>query len=235
MKIQPSIRILGVSAIVAGLLTSNLLAGKEPYRPAIDPASFTHVVDNPYFPLKPGTTATFIEKEGRAIRENKVTVTHDTKVIMGVKCVVVHDTVTEDGVLKEDTFDWYAQDKEGTVWNFGEASREHKSGGRVSSEGSWEAGVKGALPGIVMPAHPKVGEPYRQEYSPGNAEDMGQIVALDEKVTVPAGTYTGCVKTKDWSLLESGHEYKWYARGIGCVRTESNGGEVATLSSIAHE
>ena len=204
------------------------------YRPAIDPANFTHVVNNPYFPLVPGTTFTFTEKEGSETRENKVTVTHDTKVVMGVKCAVVHDTVTVDGKLKEDTFDWYAQDKQGTVWYFGEATREFKAGERVSTAGSWEAGVNGQ-PGIIMPAQPKPGQPYRQEYSPGNAEDMGQVVAVGETVTVPKGTFKDCVKTKDWSLLESGHENKWYAKGVGLVRAKSSSGEVATLISVTRK
>ena len=201
------------------------------YHPTIIPADFTNVVDNPYFPLVPGTTFTFVEKEGREKRENKVTVTHDTKMVMGVKCVVVHDTVSLDGVLLEETFDWYAQDKQGAVWYFGEATKEFKSGGRVSTAGSWEAGVNGQ-PGIIMPANPKPGQPYRQEYSPKNAEDMGQIVAVGESVTVPHGTFKDCVKTKDWSLLESGHEHKWYAKGVGVVRTESSSGEVSTLISV---
>ena len=202
------------------------------YHPTINPADFTHVVDHPYFPLAPGTTFTFVEKEGREKRENKVEVTHDTKMVMGVKCVVVHDTVSLDGVLLEDTFDWYAQDKQGAVWYFGEATKEFKSGGRVSTDGSWEAGVKGAQPGIIMPANPKPGQPYRQEYSPKNAEDMGQVVAVGESVTVPHGTFKDCVKTKDWSLLESGHEHKWYAKGVGVVRTESSSGEVSTLITV---
>ena len=203
------------------------------YHPTIDPANFTHVVTNPYFPLVPGTTFTTIEKEGRETRENKTTVTHDTKTIMGVKCVVVHDTVKIDGTLLEDTLDWYAQDKQGAVWYFGETTKEFKSGGRVSTEGSWEGGVEGAQPGIIMPANPKPGQPYRQEYLAGVAEDMGQVVAVGESVTVPAGTYKDCVKTKDWSMLEAGHEHKWYARGVGLVRTESSSGEVATLMSVA--
>ena len=228
------------ATLIATLTASTFAAPKKPdgvggpYHPTIDPANFTHVVNNPYFPLVPGTVFTILEKEGREVRENKVEVTHDTKTIMGVKCVVVHDTVTMGGKPVEDTLDWYAQDKSGAVWYFGEATKEFKPGGRVSTEGSWEAGVNGQ-PGIIMPAHPKVGEPYRQEYSPNNAEDMGQVVSVDEKVTVPAGTYSGCVKTKDWSLLESGHEHKWFAKGVGFVRSESSGGEVATLISVSQK
>jgi len=205
------------------------------YHPGIVPANFTHVVTNPYFPLVPGTTHTFVEKEGRETRENKVIVTSDTKKIMGVKCVVVHDTVTQNGKLVEDTLDWYAQDKQGAVWYFGEASKEFKSGGRISTEGSWEGGVNGAQPGIQMPAVPKPGAPYRQEYSAGSAEDMGQVVAVGETVTVPAGTYKDCVKTRDWSMLESGSEHKWYAKGIGFVRSETTVGEVVVLTSVTNK
>ncbi len=207
----------------------------EPYRPAIAPANFTHVVSNPYLPLVPGTTFLFMEKEGREMRENKITVTHDTKTILGVKCVVVRETVTLDGVLKEDTLDWFAQDRAGTVWYFGEATREFKSGGRVLTAGSWEAGVNGAQPGIVMPARPRIGERYRQEYAANEAEDVGQIAALDETVTVPFGTFTGCVRTREWSMLESGTAKKWYAKGVGLVRAEATGGEVTTLISVTRK
>lgn len=221
------------------IATATMLAGEKKssealgdYHPAIDPENFTHVINNPYFPLVPGTVFTCLEKEGRETREVTTTVTHDTKKIMGVKCVVVRDTVKLDGVVLEDTFDWYAQDKQGAVWYFGEDTKEFKSGGRVVTEGSWEAGVNGQ-PGIIMPAHPKPGQPYKQEYSPKNAEDMGQVVAVGETVTVPAGTYQDCVKTKEWSMLESGHGYKWFAKGVGFVRSEASSGEVATLMSVS--
>lgn len=226
MKQLPLIAILAATAAFA----ADKKAGD--YHPAIDPTNFTHVITNPYFPLVPGTIFNSIEKDGRETREVKTTVTHDTKTIMGVKCVVVRDTVSAGGKVLEDTFDWYAQDKQGAVWYFGEATKEFKTGGRVITEGSWEAGVKGAQPGIIMPAHPKPGEPYRQEFLAGEAEDMGQVVADGETVTVPAGTYKDCVKTKDWSLLESGHEHKWYAKGIGFVRAESSSGEVTALQSV---
>ncbi len=203
----------------------------EPYRPAIHPSNFTHMITNPWFPLTPGTVSTFIEQDGREKRENKITVTHDTKTIMGVKCVVVHDAVTLDGVLLEDTYDCYAQDKLGTVWYFGEATKEFKSGGRVSTDGSWEAGVGGAQPGVAMLAHPRIGERYRQEYLLDVAEDIAQIAALDEAVTVPLGTYKDCVLTREWSMLESGTSKKWYAKGVGLVRAECTSGETSLLIS----
>jgi hypothetical protein len=235
MRTPTFTRTLGILAASMALAAVGAAGKDGEYRPEIDPANFTHVISNPYFPLVPGTTFTFTEKDGRETRENKITVTHETKTIMGVKCVVVHDTVTLDGVLKEDTLDWYAQDRQGAVWYFGEATREFKSGGRVLTAGSWEAGVNGAQPGMVMPARPRVGERYRQEYAANEAEDIGQIAALEETVTVPFGTFNGCVRTREWSMLESGTSKKWYAKGIGLVRAECTSGEVSTLVSVTRK
>jgi len=225
MKSTPLILLLALLALAAGKPKS------APYAPHIDPANFVARVDNPFFPLAPRTRYLLIEKAGKRVSENAITVTSETRVIMGVTCVVVRDQETEKGVLKEDTYDWYAQDKLGNVWYFGEDTKEFKDG-KVNPEGSWEAGVNGALPGIVMPAHPAPGEPYRQEYGKGVAEDMGQIVSVSDSVTVPYGKFTGCVRTREWSLLESGSEKKWYARGVGVVRTESTEKEVAELVSV---
>ena len=204
---------------------------REPYRPQINPANFRVGVNHPYFQLKPGTVSRYVEKGGGETSESEVTVTHDTKTIMGVKCTVVREIVTRKGQLIEDTCDWYAQDKAGTVWHFGQATEEFKAGGAVDIKGSWEAGINGQ-PGISMPADPKPGPPYLEDYSPNNAEDMAQIVAINETVSVPAGTFTGCVKIRDWSLLESGTEYKWYAKDIGIVQTRSTGGQMEALISI---
>ena len=202
------------------------------YHPTIDPANFQATVDNPYLPLIPGTVFKFTEKADGQVADDTVTVTQDTRQIMGVQCVVVHDVVREKGVLEEETYDWYAQDKEGAVWYFGEDTKEIDDNGKISTEGSWQAGVGGALPGLIMPAHPAPGEPFRQEYLAGHAEDMGQIVALNSGIKVPYGPFTDCVKTKEWSMIESGYESKWYARGIGVVREESTKGEIAELVSV---
>ena len=149
--------------------------------------------------------------------------------------VVVRDTVTRNGRLAEETFNWFAQHKDGSVWHFGAASREVSPGGRVSTEGSWEAGVKGAQPGIVMPAHPTPDKPYRQQYAHNVAEDMAQIVATNETVTVPAGRFIGCVKTKEWSMLEAGTELKWYAKDVGVVKEVATAGDSVVLVSITRE
>jgi hypothetical protein len=152
-----------------------------------------------------------------------------------VTCVVVHETVARNGRLAEDDYRWVAQHKNGTVWCFGTAAKETSPSGKVSTEGSWEAGGKGAQPGILMPGHPQPGQPYRQEYLYGVAENMAQFVATNETVTVPAGRFTGCVKTKEWSMLEAGTELKWYARDVGIVKEISTAGDSLVLISIEHE
>jgi hypothetical protein len=205
------------------------------YQPGIDPANFQATIDNPYYPLVPGTTYVYVETARGERSESEIVVTHETKQIMGVECVVVHDVVTANGAVAEETDTWIAQDKRGNVWSFGEATQEISAGGAVSTFGSWEAGIDGAQPGILMPANPMPGEPYRQSYQLGVAEDMGQVVALGESVTVPAGAFSDCVRTEEWSELESGSAKKWYAKGVGAVRSEATGGEVEMLVSITRE
>ena len=235
MRISRPVGITLLSLLVIAMAPSGSRVAakkKATYHPQIDPANFQTIVDNPYFPLVPGTTYKFVETLGKKTSENEVTVTHDTKTILGVKCIVVRDTVREKDVVREDTFDWYAQDKDGTVWYMGEDTKEFLGGGRVSTEGSWEAGVDGAQPGIMMVKDPKIGEPFYQEYYAGHAEDMTQFVALNESVSVPYGKFTGCIKTKEWSMLEAGSENKWYCKGLGVIREESTAKEVATLVSV---
>jgi hypothetical protein len=198
-----------------------------PYDWTIDAAEFVATVDNRFFPLEPGTTLVY---EGRSGDEREVVtieVTDRTKVILGITCVVVHDTVTVGGEVHEDTFDWYAQDVDGNVWYMGEDTKEYEDGKVSSTEGSWEAGVNGALPGIIMPADPAVGLAYTQEHLAGEAEDKGEIVALDQRVNVPAGNFEGAVVTEDWTPLEPKvREHKYYASGVGVVFEEIvQGGE----------
>jgi hypothetical protein len=213
------------------LITAAVVGIGAKYQPRIDPSDFQSQITNPYFPLVPGTRYEYLETVFGETFNRETTVTSETKTIMGIKCVSVHEVLTSKGEVKEDTYDWYAQDKKGAVWYFGEATIEIKPGRRRSSAGSWEAGVGGALPGIVMPAEAKASEPYKQEYYPNWAEDMGQIVAVGETVTVPAGTFTNCLRTREWSLLESGSEKRWYAPQVGLVRSEA-AGEVVMLLSI---
>ena len=157
---------------------------------------------------------------------NYVAVTHKTKVILGVTCVEVHDTVFTNGQLTEDTLDWFAQDQEGNVWYFGEDSEE-LTNGRVSSlGGSWTAGVDNAEPGIVMEAHPKVADAYRQELLLNEAEDFARVLSLEKSVKVPYGSFDDCLETTETSGVEPDTvEYKFYAPGVGLVYTDDVSGQ----------
>ncbi|MFH0983343.1 MAG: hypothetical protein V2A79_17630 [Planctomycetota bacterium] len=193
-------------------------APSDAYNPVVSPANFVSTIDSPFFPLTPGTTFVYESDTPEGVERIEVMVTHETKSILGVTCTVVRDTVTLDGELKEDTLDWYAQDRDGAVWYFGEDSRTYENGVEVSTEGSWEAGVDGALPGVIMQANPQVGAPYRQEYYVGVAEDMAQVISLDQPVTVAFGSFQNCLETKEFTPLEPGVvAYKFYAAGIGHV------------------
>jgi hypothetical protein len=185
----------------------------------LDPGNFVSEVTNPYFPLESGTTYIYRgESEGVPTR-NVTTVTSDTKVILGVTTIVVHDQAYEDGVLIEDTFDWYAQDVDGNVWYFGEDTKElDENGNVISTEGSWEAGVDGAEPGIIMLADPKKGNKYQQEFAPDVAEDMAQVIGFEDNFCVPYGCFDNVLVTKEWTPLERGVvENKYYAPGVGFI------------------
>jgi hypothetical protein len=224
--------VVSAAAAAAFPFASGTLAA-TPVAKAIDPADFVNVIDNPYFPLTPGTTMVFEgSADGTPLRVES-TVTHETKTIMGVECVVVRDREYEDGELVEDTLDWYAQDKDGNVWYFGEATKKIEDGEVVDTEGSWEAGVDDAIPGIIMWTDPKVGEPYAQEVAPGVAEDMAQIVRTGETVTVPFGTFADVLVIKEWNPLDPGViEEKSYAPGIGVILEEAIEGEDERLELI---
>ncbi|MDX1762957.1 MAG: hypothetical protein R3231_01415 [bacterium] len=196
--------------------------GQSPYDPQIDPEDFvdpleigSSVEPNPYFPLIPGVTR--IYEGGDEIIA--VTNTFDTQEIMGVICLVVRDVVEEEGQVIEDTFDWYAQDKAGNVWYFGEIAQNFEDGELVDIEGSWKAGVDGAKAGIIMKADPAEGQVYRQEFFLGDAEDMGEVISLTESAIVPGAACDGdCLLTRDWTPLEPDvEEYKYYKSGIGVI------------------
>jgi len=188
------------------------------YSPTVVPAQFTTEITNQYFPLKPGTVYTYAGTEDGVSQGNVVTVTHDTKVVDGVTCVVVHDVVTENNEVIEDTFDWYAQDTAGNVWYFGEDTKTYEKSTPTGTKGSWEAGVNGAQPGIVMEAVPKQGDSYRQEYLAGEAEDQARVAQLGGTRNVPAGSYQQVLSTIEYSALEPNMlEQKDYAPGVGFV------------------
>jgi hypothetical protein len=188
------------------------------YQPEIDPDSFTDVIDNPFLPLAVGSTWVYEGAVDGEPERIEVTVTDETKVVMGIDAVVVRDSVYAGDELVEDTYDWFAQDADGNVWYLGEDSNEYENGELVSKDGSWEAGVDGAEPGIVMLADPQVGQAYRQEFYPGEAEDLGEVVRSGAAETVTAGSYTGLVVIQEWNPLEPEViEEKYYAAGVGKV------------------
>ena len=192
--------------------------GSEPVD--LDPADFTTKVDNPYWPMEPGTRWVYRETDSEgALQRVEVTVTDRTKQIAnGVEARVVHDVVSEDGEPVEITDDWYAQDSAGNIWYMGEKTAEYEHGKVVTRAGSFEAGVDGAEPGVIMPAEPEPGLTYRQEYYEGEAEDEGEIVSLDEQAEAPFGHFDNVLMTKDINPLEPKVlEFKFYARGVGPV------------------
>jgi len=194
--------------------------GGAPYDPVIDPSNFVTRIDNPYFPLTPGTTFIYEGQTAEGFEHDEFAVTHNTRVIQGVTCVEVHDTVTVDGELTEDTLDWFAQDRDGNVWYFGENTHELEDGLITTIDGTFMAGVNGDKPGIVMKAHPAIGDFYRQEFSLANAEDFAETLSLTESVTVPAGTFHNCLKSQETTPLETDLlEHKFYAPGVGNVLT----------------
>ncbi len=210
--------------------------GGDPYDPVIDPNNFTTVIDNPYFPLAPGTTYTYETHTADGLETDVMEVTHDTRVIGGVTCVEVHDVVSLDGEVTEDTLDWYAQDLAGNVWYFGENSRQLEDGLVVGIDGSWIGGVDGGRPGIAMQANPQAGDIYRQEFQLEEAEDMGEVLALDGTETVPYGSFTGLLVTRDFTPLEPDvDEHKYYAAGIGTIlEIDLETGDRTELISVSH-
>jgi len=185
---------------------------------AFDPADFSGgPVNNPLYPLTPGTMYVYEGDTADGLERVEVEVTANTKTILGVVCVEVRDREFLDGELIEDTLDWFAQDADGNVWYFGEDTKQIEGGVVVSTEGSWEAGVAGAEPGIIMLGAPAAGQVYMQENAPGIAEDRAQVVALNVSETTPLATYNGCILTEDFNPLDPEVEEKFYAPGVGLI------------------
>ena len=205
-------------AIAEPAQSSRLPRGSEQVN--LDPADFTTRIDNPYWPMRPGSRWVYRETDADGARQRVVvTVTRRTKLIAnGITARVVHDVVTEDGKPVEVTDDWYAQDRAGNIWYLGEDTTEYENGKPVSKHGSFEAGVDGAQPGVIMPAKPRVELRYRQEYYKGQAEDRARVFSLRERAEVPFGFYRRTLMTREENPLEPKVlEYKFYARGVGPV------------------
>ncbi len=203
----------------------------------LDPADFTLEIDNPYWPMSPGTEWIYSETDSTGTEEKVVvTVTEETKRIAnGIEARVIRDVVSENGTPVEITDDWYAQDRDGNVWYLGEAVENYEDGKLVDSAGSFEAGVDGAQAGIAMPANPEPGLSYRQEYYQGEAEDRAVVITVgEEQVEVPFGYFTGVLMTRDLVPTEPKvQELKFYARGVGpllSIHTDGAGGRAALVS-----
>ena len=225
-----------------GILVAGMLAlpgcSNDPTAPQYDPeipAAWAAAVTNQFYPLTPGTTYQYSGETPEGTETITIEVLDRTRTISGVVATVVRDRAFLDGELIEDTEDWFAQDQEGNVWYLGEDTKEYEGGQVVSTAGSWEWGVDGALPGIIMWADPSahLNEEYRQEFYPGEAEDLAKVIATGESVTVPHGSFTGCIRTEDRSALEPALlEHKTYCPGLGLTLEEKVQGDEGLVELI---
>jgi hypothetical protein len=231
---HPTIALVGTLGLALGAVaatdTTEPSAVIDPgdggdYAPEIDPAQFVDVIDNPYLPYAVGSRWVYEGQSEGEMERIEVEVLDETREVMGITATVVRDTVYVDGEMVEDTYDWFAQDADGNVWYLGEDTREFEDGVAVNAAGAWEAGIDGALPGIVMPAEPQVGDAFRQEYYPGEAEDMGEITEVGVARSIGLGDYDDVVVMTHWTPLEPEViEEKWYARDVGTIYEEAVAG-----------
>jgi hypothetical protein len=234
--------------VIAGLAVAAIATGRAAwapwasssagpaYEPALDPADFSTVIDNPYFPLPVGRTLVYRGIKDGQTQVDRVTVTNQTKVVAeGITARVVTDVATHDGNLLEKTADWYAQDDRGNVWYVGEDTAAYLRNGKVDTSGSWEAGVHDAEPGLIMEADPQIPDAYRQEFLSGQAEDTAWIVDRGGSVTVPAGTFKNALTSLEATRVEPGaYDEKVYAPGTGIVleRALTGANESAKLVDV---
>jgi hypothetical protein len=220
---------------MAALWASSTSAAARPAAPVFDPNNFVAVIDNPYYPLPVGRTLVYSGiKDGQTQRDT-VTVTNQTKVILGVTATVVSDIADHNGTLLEKTSDWFAQDKQGNVWYLGEDTVHYLPHGKTDTTGSWQAGVNEAQPGIIMETDPQIPDSYRQEYLAGEAEDTAWIVDRGGTVSVPYGKVRNVLTTLEATRLEPGaYDQKVYGPGIGIILEQALSGpnEYAKLESV---
>jgi hypothetical protein len=188
----------------------------SPYEPAVAASELSNEITNALFPAPVGARWVYEATTPDGLEHIEVTVLADEKQVWGADVRVVRDTVWVDDEMVEDTWDWYAQDPDGHVWYMGEETYEYEGGVVVCECGAWESGVDGALPGVIMLADPLVGDTYRQEFYEGEAEDYAEVLSLDAAVDVPAGSFTGCLETRDRSAIDPElDERKYYCPGVG--------------------
>lgn len=220
-----------IISVIAGLCLIGIISGlfvlrmnKQTDDLSLNPKDFSSIITNTYFSLPVGLKLVYEAQTAEGLEKNEIEITGETKNILGIDTLVYHDTVWLNNVLSEETWDYLAQHKNGDVWYFGEdVDNYDKSGALVNHAGSWMAGVNGAMPGFWVKQNPQVGESYRQEYYPGEAEDMATVLSLNEQVTVPFGTYTNCLKTHDWTPLNpAALENKYYCPQVHAVVLEED-------------
>jgi hypothetical protein len=196
--------------------SASLPQGTKPVN--LDPSDFTTNIDNTYWPMHPGNHWVYREVENGEAQRVDVTVTNRTKMLGGIEARVVHDRVSRNGETLENTYDWYAQDAQGNLWYLGEDTAEYENGKLKTKEGSWAYGVDGAQPGVIVPAHPKQGTKYREEYYAGHAEDAAEVLNVGSQVQVPFGRFRDALLTRNFSSIEpTVEEMKLYAKGVGPV------------------
>jgi len=227
-------------AVQAGAAPSNaqktIRSGAGPGWPkTLHPSDFVARVDNPWFPLKPGSKWFYRGKDDHGHFADKMHVKHKRKKILGVYATIVHDVVLRDKRRREVTNDWYAQDQHGNVWYFGENTKELDRHGHVTSrEGSFKSGKNGARPGVLFPGHPRVGQTARQEYLKGHAEDHFKILDTSARVKSHYVSSRHAVETKEWTPLEPGIvDHKWYVRGVGDVKEKTVKGGLERLQLVS--
>jgi hypothetical protein len=232
--------IAGTTAVLwapwASSAPSGTTACGTTYAPVLDPAHFVTVIDNPYFPLPVGRKLVYTGIKDGQSQADTVTVTDQTKVILGITTRVVSDVATHNGTLLEKTFDFYAQDDQGNVWYLGEDTTAFLPNGKTDTSGSFEAGVGGAQPGIIMEANPQIPDAYRQECFAGEAEDTAWVVGTEGSLKVPYGNVRNVLTTLEATRIEPGaYDQKVYGPGIGIVSEQSLTGpnEFAELVSVS--
>jgi hypothetical protein len=224
-----------IALMVAGTAFVSAAAGGHKSA-APDPKNFVRRVTNPYFPLKPGTVLIYRGIKDGQVQIDRVTVTHRTRAIQGVTTTAVRDVAKQGSHVLEATTDWYAQDKQGNVWYFGEDTKSYENG-KVDTSGSWLAGRDGAVAGVLMEADPKAPDAYRQEFYRAQAEDMAWVVHRGSSIRVPYGRIDHALLTIEWTRLEPNViDKKFYGRGIGILREASQSGphETAELVRVLH-
>ena len=233
MTLTTLTRLAAMTGVIAAIGAAPAAATSSRAAPAIDPGNFVRSITNPYLPYRPGTVYVYTGVKDGQPQRDVVRVTHRTRRILGVTATVVTDVATHAGTVLEQTTDWYAQDRQGNVWYLGEATKARNPDGTYDTSGSWLAGAHGARPGIVMTAHPRVGDAHRQEYWAGHAEDQYWLVDMASSVTVPRGAFAHAARTLEWSRLEPGViDEKFYVKGIGVVKELAASGppEIARLA-----